>query len=265
MKVVVFTDTEAIYGPRILSDAAEAKEFKISRIYLREPVDGAGIVTRIRMVAEKSGMEYTSARIIGAVRLRYHNWLHRKRYSGDLGMRPCLSFNELSDRHDLELRRVVDLNTSEVTAELKEDNTDLIVSVFCGQIISPTTLSASRLGGINVHPSLLPKLAGKNPVYWALAEGEKDTGLTIHQMTQNVDGGPIVGQLRIPIMESDSHHDLYRRIVERGSPFLASSIRKISEGGKLEGKAISAAQLDRRGSPTPESFGAFRRQGRRFF
>ena len=76
---------------------------------------------------------------------------------------------------------------------------ELLVVCDYGQILKPETLEIPRLGGINLHASLLPKYRGAAPVAWAIYHGETETGVTVIRMTAGVDAGPAIAQARTPI------------------------------------------------------------------
>ena len=73
---------------------------------------------------------------------------------------------------------------------------DLLVVCDYGQILSADTLATARLGGINLHASLLPKYRGAAPINWAIYHGEAETGVTVIHMTPKVDAGPCIAQAR---------------------------------------------------------------------
>jgi methionyl-tRNA formyltransferase len=76
---------------------------------------------------------------------------------------------------------------------------DLILSFYYRQMISMRVLAHARLGGLNLHGSLLPKYRGRAPVNWVLVNGERETGVTLHHMIGRADAGDLVTQRRIPI------------------------------------------------------------------
>jgi len=85
--------------------------------------------------------------------------------------------------------------------------------------LTEETCQQFELGTYNIHFSLLPKYAGKDPLYWQLAEQEKKTGFTIHQITQEIDGGPILFQKESQLIPGE-HYGL---LAQRLGQFLASS------------------------------------------
>jgi len=76
---------------------------------------------------------------------------------------------------------------------------DLILSFYFRNLIPTRVLSHARLGGMNLHGSLLPRYRGRAPVNWVLVNGERETGVTLHHMVARADAGDLVAQRRIPI------------------------------------------------------------------
>jgi len=97
---------------------------------------------------------------------------------------------------------------------------DLVLSVFYDQIIDADTID--RQGTmINLHNSLLPKHRGCNPVNWALKNGDREHGVTLHVINEGIDTGPILGQRRFAIdPEVDEVYDVYERCLIAGRALL---------------------------------------------
>ncbi len=91
---------------------------------------------------------------------------------------------------------------------------DAIFSFYYRLIFGPALLSCAPRGAFNLHGSLLPKYRGRCPVNWALINGEKETGVTLHEMVSKPDAGDIVAQRRIPIEENDTAFTLFGKIAE---------------------------------------------------
>lgn len=110
------------------------------------------------------------------------------------------------EEFDLEMARI-----------LKAENIDLIVLVGYMRILTPSFVNEFRGKIINVHPALLPKFGGKdffgNNVHEAvLKSGEKETGMTIHFVDENVDGGQIILQKKCPVEPGDTPDTLKARV-----------------------------------------------------
>ena len=123
--------------------------------------------------------------------------------------------------HKNKKRGVFDFEMSQI---LENKKIDLILLIGIMRILAPGFVD--RWGGkiINVHPSLLPKYAGgmNNDVHESvLAAGDKETGCTIHLVTKEVDGGPILLQKSCPVFENDSVESLKERVQElEGKAFI---------------------------------------------
>ncbi|AIN94644.1 methionyl-tRNA formyltransferase [Treponema putidum] len=85
---------------------------------------------------------------------------------------------------------------------------DLLVCFAYGKIFGPKTMAVFPLGGINIHPSLLPRWRGSAPVPAAILAGDRVTGITIQTLAQKTDSGNILGQLEIPLNNSETTESL---------------------------------------------------------
>ena len=123
--------------------------------------------------------------------------------------------------HKNKKRGVFDFEMSQI---LENKKIDLILLIGFMRILSPGFVDRWDGKIINVHPSLLPKYAGgmNNDVHESvLAAGDKETGCTIHLVTKEVDGGPILLQKSCPVFENDSVGSLKERVQElEGKAFI---------------------------------------------
>lgn len=91
----------------------------------------------------------------------------------------------------------------------------------------------------NIHPSLLPKLRGLHTHERAIAAGETEHGATIHFVTAELDGGPIIIQARVPVLPNDDPDTLAARVLAQEHRLYPQAIRWFSEGRlKLEGEQV---------------------------
>lgn len=115
-------------------------------------------------------------------------------------------------------------------ARLATFEADLFVVCDYGQILSSEALAAARLGGINLHASLLPKYRGAAPINWAIYHGEQETGVTVIHMTPRVDAGPCIAQARIGIHTDETAGQLEPRLADIGSWLIRRTLDSIEEG-----------------------------------
>lgn len=117
-----------------------------------------------------------------------------------------------------------DVNSKRAIGWVLEKDSELLVSVSCPQKIQIEMLSSVKIGGINIHSSLLPKYAGLAPYFWVLSKGEDVTGTTVHRMTQKFDEGNIFIQKEIKILSKESCHSLFTRLSQLGSEALIEAV-----------------------------------------
>ena len=90
--------------------------------------------------------------------------------------------------------KVEDVNGQVVADALRPAAPDLIVTFHFDQVLSAATIGLARLGGINVHPALLPRHRGPVPTIHALADGDRAFGVTLHRLAPTIDAGAILAQ-----------------------------------------------------------------------
>ena len=109
-------------------------------------------------------------------------------------------------------------------------NPDIIITCAYGQIIPKEILDYPRLGCINVHASLLPKLRGGAPIHKAIIDGYSKTGITIMYMDVKMDNGDIISQRETDILDSDNLESLHDRLMVIGSELLLDTLPSIIDG-----------------------------------
>jgi methionyl-tRNA formyltransferase len=113
---------------------------------------------------------------------------------------------------------------------LKKLASDAIVIIAYGQIIPARLLTIPRLGWINLHASLLPRYRGAAPIQWAIANGEKTTGLTTMQIDAGLDSGPTLLQREVEIGPDETAPELAARMSEMGAALLVESLLRFNDG-----------------------------------
>ncbi len=134
---------------------------------------------------------------------------------------------------------------------LREDRVDLVVFAGFMRLVSPYFLGEFPMRVMNIHPSLLPAFPGAHPHRDALAAGVKVSGCTIHFVDTSVDGGPIILQKAVPVMDDDAEETLAARILEQEHIFLPLAVRLFAEGRlKVEGGRVRIRTAGLRLPPT---------------
>jgi methionyl-tRNA formyltransferase len=146
---------------------------------------------------------------------------------------PVSPLRDIAHQHGTPIFDPEDVNSADSRVELLRFAADLLVVCDYGQILSAETLATARLGGINVHGSLLPKYRGAAPINWAIYHGEREAGVSIIHMTPRVDAGPVIGQGRTLIEPEETAVDLEKRLSEIGAWLVRRAIDSL-EAGRLE-------------------------------
>jgi methionyl-tRNA formyltransferase len=122
-----------------------------------------------------------------------------------------------------------DVNTPEWAENISRLAPDVIFSFYYRNILSTAILNAATLGTFNLHGSLLPAYRGRVPVNWVLINGEQQTGVTLHCMTEKPDAGDIVGQKAVAIDFSDTARTLYDKLCIAAKELLEDVLPLIRE------------------------------------
>ena len=112
---------------------------------------------------------------------------------------------------------------------------DLLVVIAFGQKIAPHVVNHARLGGINLHASLLPKYRGAAPINWAIIRGETITGNSVIRLADRMDAGAVLGQSQREIGETETAGELHDRLAVDGAPLMLRVISELADGSVVEG------------------------------
>ena len=103
----------------------------------------------------------------------------------------------------------------EIISVLRERHVDLVCLAGYMRLLSPCFVEAFRGKILNIHPSLLPDFPGLDAQRQALDHGVKVSGCTVHFVDETLDGGPIIAQRVVPVIEGDTVDSLSARILEQ--------------------------------------------------
>ncbi len=122
------------------------------------------------------------------------------------------------------------LKSPDFGRELENLGPDLIVTVAYGKILPPALLKIPALGAINLHASLLPAYRGAAPINRAVMDGASVTGVSVIQMSGDLDGGDIILQAQEPILIEDTAGSLHDRLAVKGSRLLLQAVEALVAG-----------------------------------
>ncbi len=143
--------------------------------------------------------------------LHRHNYLEiSKRALGRLGIETIVT----DDIHSL-------------AGRIKKIEPDLMIFIAYPEIIKLSILGIPKIGAVNLHTSILPKYRGRHPVNWAIINGEREMGITVHFMNENIDDGDIVLQDSIEFARDDDYGTISKRLIACGKKLLLTAVRQI--------------------------------------
>lgn len=137
---------------------------------------------------------------------------------------------QLAQEHGITVRQPKNFKQAADQAALDELAADLMVVVAYGLILPAAVLQAPRLGCVNIHASLLPRWRGAAPIQRALQAGDAETGISIMQMEQGLDTGPVLLMKHCPIADGDTGGSLHDRLSLLGGEALAEALPGIAAG-----------------------------------
>ena len=136
---------------------------------------------------------------------------------------------DLGESHGLKIIDPISINTDEAIETLKSFDADLMVVCDYGQILSSKALATTKLGGINLHGSLLPKYRGAAPIHWAIYNGDTVTGVTIIHMTPRLDGGPCLVKVETEIGPEETTESIEPRLAASGIAAVDEAIKMLEQ------------------------------------
>lgn len=132
--------------------------------------------------------------------------------------------------NNIEVFQPESLKNGEMQDKLDLIKPDVIVVVAYGKLLPEYILNSARLGCVNVHASLLPKLRGAAPIQWSVINGFEETGVTVMLMDKGMDTGDMLARASIKIEPDDTAGSLFDKLKIIGASTLKSTLIKLKEG-----------------------------------
>ena len=115
-------------------------------------------------------------------------------------------------------------------AQIDAAKPDLICLAGFMRILTPDFIRAYAGRMLNIHPSLLPKYPGLHTHARALEAGDAEAGCTVHEVTADLDAGPILGQARVPVLAGDTEATLAARVLVQEHKLYPLVLRRFAQG-----------------------------------
>jgi methionyl-tRNA formyltransferase len=141
---------------------------------------------------------------------------HRDDPHEEIWWRSCA---ELAERNRVPVHYPAKID-ADWTARIAAMKPAVIYSFYYRYLLSESVLALAPRGAYNMHGSLLPKYRGRAPVNWMLVNGEREAGVTLHQMVARADAGDIIAQRAVAIEDADTALTLYRKLVPLGAELI---------------------------------------------
>lgn len=137
---------------------------------------------------------------------------------------------QLAQSREIPVWQPASLRDGAVQARLSELQLDLLVVVAYGLILPPAVLSIPRYGCWNVHASLLPRWRGAAPVQRCIEAGDIESGVSIMQMAEGLDTGPVLMQESTPVGTDETGGSLHDRLADMGAAALVHCLQRLEHG-----------------------------------
>lgn len=121
---------------------------------------------------------------------------------------------------------------AELARHVQAANPDILCLAGFMRILTPGFIKAFEGRMLNIHPSLLPKYPGLHTHARALAAGDAEAGCTVHEVTAELDAGPILGQARVPVLPGDSEDSLAARVLGMEHQLYPAVLRRFAAGDR---------------------------------
>ncbi len=150
---------------------------------------------------------------------------------GGRGLKPQIpAVKSWANKQGLQVVQPDNLRNGDLARWITDQEVDLSVVLAYGRILPPDVLGASRLGCVNLHASLLPRHRGAAPIPWSLLSGDTETGVTLMQMDEGLDTGPLLVQHRIAIDPRETAGTLTDRISRLCAHVALADIARFARG-----------------------------------
>ena len=192
--------------------------------------------------------------------------------TGDHPGRPCLVLSNRPGAKGLERARDLGVATAVVDhtrfhgdrhafeAELHRALTDAGAEIVClagfMRVLTPEFVSRWSGRMLNIHPSLLPKYPGLDTHARAIEAGDTEAGCSVHEVTAELDAGPVLGQARVPVLPGDTPDTLAARVLNEEHRLYPLVLRRFVEGDRTPVLLSSGSERPINAEPDSEGKGA---------
>ncbi len=137
--------------------------------------------------------------------------------------------HNLALQHNLKVVTPKTLRTLEAQKEFTDLGADVAVVVAYGLLLPQEILDGTKMGCVNIHPSLLPRWRGAAPIQRPIMEGDAETGITIIQMDKGLDSGDMIYQEKFTLDGTETYKTLAQKLSEMGAEILVKTLKNLRD------------------------------------
>lgn len=235
MKVLLLVPRVHFYAPLALQELFLRHPDLEYRAYLtpKLPADDR-FLGGVRDVVRRKGIRYlwdqVSLRTLYLLLSRGESLLGRT-----LEERRWMEVSGLLSECDVPVVRAGEEGWDSLHEDLREWEPDVLLSIFFNRIIPPGIHRLPDRGSYNLHPGRLPQFRGTAPVFRQLQQGVSEAGCALHELTDELDAGPVLDQKTVEVSSGDTVYRLYRRLARSGGELLAGFVETLRSGEEPSG------------------------------
>ncbi len=132
--------------------------------------------------------------------------------------------------HGITLIKTTSVRNEEFLSNFNDVDFDLTISAHFQRILPAQLFKRARIGGVNLHPSLLPKYRGMSPQHWPIVLGDANTGVTVHYIDDGVDTGRVLRQVSVPLEPDIYIHELQIKFLEVYKTIMVEAVERALMG-----------------------------------
>jgi hypothetical protein len=140
------------------------------------------------------------------------------------------SLRDMRTLYNVPVIGATDVNSPETLRQIKAWQPDLVISIYLNHLIKSDLNNLPAQGTLNIHPALLPRHRGLFPYFWVIADGETETGVTVHWVDNKFDTGDLLLQEKIPVQPDDTIISLSYKSAVVGAEMLVEVVRLVAAG-----------------------------------
>lgn len=199
MRIAIIT-SDSFFSYLLISDlVSQRPEDIVSIVISPSRVKGKGTFGTVIHVLKKTGWRNLIYKVVASLWVYFAEALHK------VGIvHHCVTPSNIAKRYNIDLYYTQDCNDDATLNYLRSKNIDILLSINVYQRMLEQLLSIPKIAAVNNHFGLLPKYRGMAPYVWAMANGEKEIGLSVHHMVLEFDEGKLIRQERMPLKKKDS-------------------------------------------------------------